>query len=117
MVENKTNTIHPQAGGGFQNNPLFSITWGHQKYLIDKCKSVHEAIFYVQKTIKNGWSRAMLMNFMDADLYCAQGKSINNFDKLLPDIQSDLARETLKDPYNFDFITDRKSTRLNSSHT
>jgi len=105
MTENKTNTIYPQAGGEFQNNPLFSIPWGHQKYLIDKCKSVHEAIFYVQKTIKNGWSRAMLMNFMDADLYQAQGKSINNFDKLLPDIQSDLARETLKDPYNFDFIT------------
>ena len=97
--------IHPQLGGELQNNPLFSIPWGHQKYLIDKCKSVHEAIFYVQKTIKNGWSRAMLMNFMDTDLYHAQGKSINNFDKLLPDIQSDLARETLKDPYNFDFIT------------
>ena len=105
MIENETNTIHPQLGGELQNNPLFSIPWGHQKYLIDKCKSVHEAMFYVKKTIKNGWSRAMLMNFMDADLYRAQGKSINNFDKLLPDIQSDLARETLKDPYNFDFIT------------
>ena len=42
---------------------------------ITKCKSVHEAIFYVQKTIKNGWSRAVLMNFPEADLYSAQGKS------------------------------------------
>jgi predicted nuclease of restriction endonuclease-like (RecB) superfamily len=45
------------------------------------------------------------MNFIQADLYSAQGKSINNFDRLLPDVQSDLAKETLKDPYNFDFVT------------
>ncbi len=103
-AENKVDTIRPQLGDEF-DNPLFSIPWGHQKLLIDKCKSVHEALFYVQKTIKNGWSRAMLMNFIDAGLYHAQGKSINNFDKLLPDVQSDLAKETLKDPYNFDFLT------------
>ncbi|MCC8146829.1 MAG: PDDEXK nuclease domain-containing protein [Bacteroidales bacterium] len=89
----------------FKSNILFSIPWGHHIEIFTKCKSIHEALFYVQKTIKNGWSRAMLMNFMDADLYHAQGKSINNFDKLLPDVQSDLAKETLKDPYNFDFLT------------
>ncbi len=89
----------------FKSNILFSIPWGHHIEIFSKCKSIHEALFYVQKTIKNGWSRAMLMNFMDADLYHAQGKSINNFDKLLPDVQSDLAKETLKDPYNFDFLT------------
>ncbi|GHV39439.1 hypothetical protein FACS1894179_04340 [Bacteroidia bacterium] len=103
-TENKENAIRPQAGDEF-DNLLFSIPWGHQKLLIDKCKSVHEALFYIQKTIKNGWSRAVLMNFMDANLYQAQGKSINNFDRLLPEVQSDLARETLKDPYNFDFLT------------
>jgi predicted nuclease of restriction endonuclease-like (RecB) superfamily len=59
----------------------------------------------VQKTIKNGWSRAVLMNFIEAGLYQSQGKSINNFERLLPDVQSDLAKETLKDPYNFDFLT------------
>jgi len=57
--------------------------------MIDKRKTVHEAIFYVQKTIQNGWSRVVLMNFIQADLYSAQGKSINNFDRLLPDMQSD----------------------------
>lgn len=105
LSNNKEDIIHPQVEGKFQLNPLFSIPWGHQKYLIDKCKSVDEALFYIQKTIKNGWSRAMLMNFMDTSLYSTQGKSINNFDKLLPDVQSDLAKETLKDPYNFDFLT------------
>ncbi len=104
IIDNENNAIHPKVGDEF-DNPLFSIPWGHQKLLIDKCKSIHEALFYTQKTIKNGWSRAMLMNFMDTNLYQAQGKSINNFDRLLPDVQSDLARETLKDPYNFDFLT------------
>ncbi len=97
--------IRQQSVDEFKDNPLFSIPWGHQICIIDKCKSVLEAMFYVQKTIKNGWSRAMLMNFIDADLYQTQGKSINNFDRLLPDSQSDLVKETLKDPYNFDFLT------------
>lgn len=47
----------------------------------------------------------MLLNFLDTDLYGRQGKATNNFSRLLPQPQSDLAREILKDPYNFDFIT------------
>jgi predicted nuclease of restriction endonuclease-like (RecB) superfamily len=104
ISENKESIIHPQVEGEIKINPLFSIPWGHHKNIIDRCKSVQEALFYVQKTIKNGWSRAMLMNFMDVDLYQSQGKAINNFDRLLPEVQSDLAKETLKDPYNFDFL-------------
>lgn len=104
-IVKENDIIRQQAADEFIDNPLFMIPWGHHMYIIDKCKSVHEALFYVQKTIKNGWSRAMLMNYIDADLYSAQGKAINNFDRLLPDVQSDLARETLKDPYNFDFLT------------
>ena len=105
MAENKKDIIRQQPVDEFRTNPLFLIPWGHHVSIIDKCKSVHEALFYVQKTIKNGWSRAMLLNFMDVDLYQSQGKAINNFDRLLPDVQSDLAKETLKDPYNFDFLT------------
>ena len=105
VAENELHKIRPQFGDEFKINPMFLIPWGHHKNIIDKCKSVHEALFYVQKTIKNGWSRAVLMNFIEADLYNSQGKAINNFDRLLPDVQSDLAKETLKDPYNFDFVT------------
>lgn len=47
----------------------------------------------------------MLLNFLDTNLYSAQGKAITNFSRLLPDTKSDLAKETLKDPYNFDFLT------------
>jgi predicted nuclease of restriction endonuclease-like (RecB) superfamily len=84
---------------------LGQIPWRHHVEIISKCENVKEALFYINKTIENGWSRAMLINFMEVGLYNKQGKAINNFSKLLPNSQSDLARETLKDPYNFDFIT------------
>ena len=47
----------------------------------------------------------MLVNFLEADLFAAQGKAITNFSRLLPEPQSDLANQILKDPYNFDFLT------------
>ncbi|MDR2207303.1 MAG: PDDEXK nuclease domain-containing protein [Flavobacteriaceae bacterium] len=102
--ENKEITIRHQIGNEFTTHQIFQIPWGHHVQIITKCKSVKEAMFYVQKTVKNGWSRAMLMNFMETDLYHAQGKALNNFERFLPDYQSDLAKETLKDPYNFDFL-------------
>lgn len=84
---------------------IYVIPWGHQIILISKCDTVREALFYVNKTLENGWSRALLLNFLDTGLYERQGKAITNFSRLLPDTQSDLAKETLKDPYNFDFLT------------
>jgi predicted nuclease of restriction endonuclease-like (RecB) superfamily len=105
LSDNKQNIISQQLVDQLQNYPIFQIPWGHHIQIITKCKSVHEALFYVQKIIKNGWSRAMLINFIEVDLYQSQGKAINNFDRFLPDVQSDLAKETLKDPYCFDFFT------------
>lgn len=84
---------------------FFSVPWGHHLYILSQCKDTGRAIFYLRKTVENGWSRAMLLNFLDTDLYERQRKTINNFDTKLPAPQSDLARETLKDPYCFDFIT------------
>lgn len=55
--------------------------------------------------MENGWSRAVLLNFLETGLFERQGKAITNFSRLLPDTQSDLAKETLKDPYNFDFLS------------
>ena len=104
LSENKGNIIRQQLVDELQNTSLFQIPWGHHVVIFTKCKSIKEALFYVQKTIKNGWSRAVLMNFIEANLYQSQGKAITNFDRLLPDIQSDLAKEILKDPYNYDFI-------------
>lgn len=88
---------------------LCSVPWGHHRYIIDKFSgNPSKALFYVHQTIENGWSRAMLLNFMDTDLYERQGKAITNFRQTLPMVTSDLAQELTKDPYNFDFLCIRK---------
>ena len=98
----------PQAGVNSEAL-IFSIPWGHNKLIIDKCKgNTDKALFFVKETLNNTWSRAVLMNFLDTDLYDRQGKAITNFKKLLPPVQSDLAQEMTRDPYNFDFLTIRK---------
>lgn len=97
------NRIRQQPVDEFEK--IHMIPWGHQILLFSKCKTVDEAIFYINKIIENGWSRSVLLNFLDTRLYSTQGKSITNFSEILPNIQSDLAKETLKDPYNFDFLT------------
>ncbi|MEG2278337.1 MAG: PDDEXK nuclease domain-containing protein [Odoribacter sp.] len=91
-----------------QLETFFSIPWGHHRYILDKIKDVKEALFYVHKTIENGWSRNVLLNMLDTRLYEVQGKAITNFNRLLPALQSDLAQQTLKDPYDFDFLTMRE---------
>lgn len=62
----------------------------------------------MKKTILNNCSRAVLLNFLDTDLYERQGKAISNFEYALPEPQSDLAQEITKDPYNFDFVAIRE---------
>ena len=105
VIDKKEDKFRPQVVDELAEHPIFQIPWGHHREIIAKCKSVKEALFYVQKTIENGWSRAVLMNFMEADLFSAQGKALTNFQRLLPEPQSDLANQILKDPYNFDFLT------------
>ncbi|MGM9696361.1 MAG: YhcG family protein [Alloprevotella sp.] len=84
---------------------FFSVPWGHHLYIISQCKEVSRAVFYLKKTVENGWSRAVLLNYLDTNLYERQGKAVNNFKRLLANPQSELAAQTLKDPYNFDFLT------------
>lgn len=99
----------PQVDAEFETKKIFMIPWGHNKVIIDKCKGdYNKAIFYVQKTLENNWSRAVLLNFLETDLYERQGKAITNFSQTLPAIESDLAQEITKDPYNFDFLTIRE---------
>lgn len=99
----------PQVGDDFESNittSVFAIPWGHHKLIIDKCKNnPQKALFFVNQVIQNNWSRAVLLNFLDTDLYERQGKAITNFKMTLPTVQSDLAQEITKDPYKFDFIT------------
>ncbi len=83
---------------------LFLIPWGHHIQIFTKCKNVTEALFYINKTIENGWSRAVLLNMISGNLYQSQGKAITNFSKTLPDYDSELVKQTFKDPYIFDFL-------------
>ena len=82
---------------------LFSIPWGHHRFIIDKCgKDAQKAFFYVRKTIENGWSRNVLLNWLSTDLYAREGRAQTNFGNVLPMPDSDLAQQLTKDPYIFD---------------
>lgn len=84
------------------------LPWGHITRLMQMVKDSSEREWYAQQTIKNGWSRSVLEMQVESELYERQAESskkINNFHKQLPALQSDLANEMLKDPYNFDFLT------------
>lgn len=83
---------------------FFAIPWGHHRHILDKCADTSEAVFYLKKTLQNNWSRQALLLQMNQNLYERQGKAITNFEWTLPQPQSDLAHETLKNPYNFDFL-------------
>ncbi len=80
------------------------IPWGHNLEILTKLKSHEEREWYIKADIENGWSRPVLVHQIESGLYNRQGKAITNFDKQLPSAQSDLAQQTLKDPYIFDFL-------------
>lgn len=82
------------------------VPWGHIVFLIRYVKKdTNKALFYIQQTIKNNWSRNVLLNFLDTDLYERYGKSVNNFEVSMPKEDSDLSKELIKDPYNFSFLS------------
>lgn len=86
------------------DSDLFSVPWGHHRYIIDKCSNDSEkALFYVRQTLENGWSRGILLSMLDTNLYERSGKALTNFKNKLPDENSDLAQELIRDPYNFSF--------------
>lgn len=84
------------------------IPWGQHIQIISKATSLDEALFYIRQTIEENWSRSMLEDKMKANLYGRQGKAITNFDQKLPSEQCQIAKDILKDPYNFEFLTMRE---------
>ena len=83
---------------------LFAIPWGHHQIILNRTESIEEALYYVGECVDNGWSRAVLNNFISGGLYARQGKAISNFSLTLPEETSDLAQALTKDPYQFDFL-------------
>ncbi|WP_288259092.1 DUF1016 N-terminal domain-containing protein [uncultured Bacteroides sp.] len=85
----QTNTKLPQVEAESKSEKLpqvvaeieklfFTVPWGHQRCIIDKIKNIKEAIFYINKTVENGWSRNMLLNMIESSLYYREGASKNN---------------------------------------
>jgi predicted nuclease of restriction endonuclease-like (RecB) superfamily len=104
-VKLENELVQQPAGLITQQNILCKIPWWHHQVILTKCKNEKEAKFYIQQTISNNWSRNVLQIQIESNLFQRHGKSQNNFELTLPKPQSDLARETLKDPYKFDFLT------------
>lgn len=107
--------IRHQLGDEFENR-LFVIPWRHHIEIFTRSKSVDEALFFIQKTKDNGWSRAMLINMMDTKLYETRGNSINNFTLTLPKEESECAKQILKDTYKLDFLTLREDFEEKDLH-
>lgn len=91
-------------GREFVQEVLAQITWYHNIAIFEKIKETEERKWYIHKTIEHGWSRDILVLQIETHLYHRQGKGESNFSQTLPSPQSDLARQTLKDPYIFDFL-------------
>ena len=90
----------------FVQQPVAQIPWGHNTVLLDKLSSSEERLWYAEKVIENGWSRNVLIHQIESGLYQRQAiaSKITNFEARLPASQSELALQTMKDPYLFDFI-------------
>lgn len=104
---NEENTIAKQVVSQLQE-AIFQVPWGHHIKIVSKCTTVQEAQFYIYKTVEYGWSCNVLLHMIESGLFHREGSSINNFSLRLPSVQSDLAHELTKDPYNFDFLTLRE---------
>lgn len=86
------------------------IPWSHNVAIIDKAKNEEQRVWYIKKTIESGWSHNVLIHQIESGLYERQviAEKISNFENQLPSPQSELAVQTMKDPYIFDFIPFRE---------
>ena len=96
---------------GFVQQVAAQMPWFHNCVLLDKVKQDPERGWYAHMAIEHGWSRAVLVHQIESGLYRRQGRAVSNFERTLPTPRSDLAREMLKDPYAFDFLTLSEDTR------
>ena len=94
----------------FVQQVVAQIPWGHNIILMDKVSNPDERVWYIQKAIENSWSRNVLVHQIESGLYNRQvsAEKVSNFEHRLPSPQSELAVQTMKDPYVFDFIPFRE---------
>ena len=109
-LESSTKTISPTPLAKLENGDLIHslillTSWSRHILLIDKIKDLKKRCWYMQQNLINGWSYSTLSSMIKSNLHERQGESATNFDLTLPPVQSQLAKEMLKDPYIFDFTT------------
>jgi predicted nuclease of restriction endonuclease-like (RecB) superfamily len=105
-LESKEKSVLPQTVAKIENEQLLlSIPWGHNLLLIEKIKDIETRFWYMKQTVENGWSRDVLRAMIKSNAFERKGSVVNNFDNRLTDLQSELVKQTLKDPYIFDFLT------------
>jgi len=94
----------------FVQQVVAQIPWGHNVVLLDKVSDTNEREWYIKKSAENGWSRNVLVHQIESGLYQRQVlvDKVSNFESRLPSPQSELAAQTMKDPYVFDFIPFRE---------
>lgn len=85
--------------------PVAKLPWGHNVTLMEKLSTNDQRLWYADQAIENGWSRPILKIWIESDLYSRQGKAITNFRETMLNVDSDLAEQALKDPYNFSFLS------------
>jgi predicted nuclease of restriction endonuclease-like (RecB) superfamily len=95
----------PQPVAQMPDSLLWSVPWAHHVILMEKVKDLSTRRWYMAQTLANGWSRNILALQIDAQAHARREKAVSNFAAILPPPQSDLARQALKDPYIFDFLT------------
>lgn len=102
-----TQPLVAQIEDTLQKEQLQKVTWSHHCILMDKVPEIEERSWYMQQASENGWSRNVLAMQIETELFKRQAEvvKIENFKETLPAIQSDFARQLLKDPYIFDFVT------------
>jgi predicted nuclease of restriction endonuclease-like (RecB) superfamily len=95
----------PQLVAKLPDSLLWSVPWAHHVILLEKVKDLAERTWYMRETLAHGWSRNILSLQIAGDAYSRRGKAVTNFAATLPAPESDLAQQSLKDPYIFDFLT------------
>jgi predicted nuclease of restriction endonuclease-like (RecB) superfamily len=104
---------HAWPDSAMLQQAVATLPWGHQIMLLEKLNNPDTRLWYAAAAVENGWSRAVLVHHIETKLHERSGKAITNFSATLPPSDSDLAQQSLKDPYVFDFVamTDRRNER------
>lgn len=105
VAKSPTSGKVPRPAARLPDSLLWLVPWAHHIILMEKVKDRPTRRWYMEQALASGWSRNILALQIDAQAHARHGKAVSNFAALLPAPQSDLAQQTLKDPYIFDFLT------------